>query len=137
MKVNSMGNTFKEGNRIVFGLRDGTMETDEEGIVQAFHEKVENPPGTCANGAVYLLEPDVLVWLEKHPWITDFSMEVLPNFIGRIATWHNKGIHRDIGALPMLLQAQSDPKPPPLWPETDTWQQQFLEHPIHELINRS
>ena len=41
----------------------GIVETDEAGIVTGFHEKVVKPPGTCANGAVYLVESELLDWL--------------------------------------------------------------------------
>lgn len=112
----------------------GIVETDTEGVVLAFHEKTNNPPGNKANGAVYLLEPVVLKWIEDHPDISDFSKEVLPNFMGSIATWNNCGIHRDIGALPMLQLAQSDPQPKSYWPETDTWQKKFLSKPIHQQL---
>ncbi len=113
--------------------KSGIIESDEQGIVRAFHEKVLNPPGKIANGAVYLFEPEVLEWLQKYPNITDFSTEVLPKFLGLIATWHNKNIHRDIGSLPILKQAQLDPKPSPLWAE-DLWQKQFKNNPIHKKI---
>ena len=89
----------------------GIVETNSRGVVQAFHEKVVNPPGTRANAAVYLLEPEVLQWMEQHPEVSDFSTEVLPNYLGKIATWHNAQIHRDIGTLATLQQAQLDPKP--------------------------
>ena len=112
----------------------GIVETNAEGIVVAFHEKVNNPPGNQANGAVYLLEPEILTWILENPTISDFSTEVLPNFVGSIATWHNQGIHRDIGALPMLKLAQSDPKPTSYWPEKDTWQKKFLINPIHQQL---
>jgi len=115
----------------------GIVETDAEGVVFAFHEKSNNPPGNHANGAVYLLEPVVLNWIEEHPDISDFSTEVLPNFIGRIATWNNSGIHRDIGALPMLKLAQSDPKPTSCWEPKDAWQIKFLNHPIHKQIEQA
>jgi len=112
----------------------GIVETDEKGVVQALHEKVAEPPGIIANGAVYLLEPEVIEWLGNQTLISDFSTEVLPNFIGQIATWHNDGIHRDIGELHMLKLAQSEPIPNSLWPKTDSWQQKFLQHPIHHQI---
>ena len=115
----------------------GIVETDGEDVVVAFHEKKANPPGSRANGAVYLIEPEVLKWLEEQPRITDFSTEVLPHFLGRITTWHNKDIHRDIGTLPMLKLAQSDPRPLPQWLQKDLWQQQFLKHPIHQQISAS
>lgn len=108
----------------------GIVETDAQGVVIGFHEKVKNPPGNKANAAVYLLEPSVLLWLEAHPEISDFSTHVLPYYVGHIATWHNDRIHRDIGTLAALRLAQSDPKPTPQWPEVDEWQAWFLEHSV-------
>ena len=110
----------------------GIVEVDDDGVVQAFHEKVTNPPGTRANAAVYLLEPELLNWLEARPQISDFSTQVLPNYLGRIATWHNPQVHRDIGTIQSLRQAQSDPRPTALWREADAWQAQFFQHPIHQ-----
>lgn len=103
----------------------GIVETDDDGVVLAFHEKSNKPPGNQANGAVYLLEPEILKWILGNPSIRDFSTEVIPNFIGSITTWHNQGIHRDIGELQMLLKAQSDLQPPPYWPQTDHWQKKY------------
>ena len=114
----------------------GIVETDTDGVVLAIHEKSNNPTGNLANGAVYLLEPEIFKWIEEHPDISDFSTEVLPHFMGSIATWNNYGIHRDIGALPMLQMAQSDPQPISCWPETDTWQKEFLSNPIHTQITK-
>jgi mannose-1-phosphate guanylyltransferase len=112
----------------------GIVEIDDDGVVLAFHEKSNNPPGNQANGAVYLLEPVVIEWILENPSISDFSTEVLTHFIGRIATWHNQGIHRDIGALQMLKLSQSDPKPTSCWPETDTWGEKFLSNKIHQQL---
>jgi mannose-1-phosphate guanylyltransferase len=110
----------------------GIVGVDTRGVVQAFHEKVANPPGTKANAAVYLLEPEVLEWLVTQPQSSDFSTQVLPNYLGRIATWHNNQFHRDIGTLQTLRQAQLDPRPETFWTKDDAWQQQFLQHPIHQ-----
>ena len=115
----------------------GIVEIDDDGVVLAFHEKSNNPPGNQANGAVYLLEPEILKWILENPSISDFSTEVLTHFIGSIATWHNQGIHRDIGALPMLKLAQSDPKPTSCWEPKDAWQTKFLNHPIHKQIEQA
>jgi mannose-1-phosphate guanylyltransferase len=115
----------------------GIVETDAEGIVNTFHEKSINPPGNQANGAVYILEPEVLKWIDNNPEVSDFSTELLPYFMGRIATWNNTGIHRDIGALKMLLHAQSDPQPISCWTETDAWQKEFLNNPIHKQITKT
>ena len=115
----------------------GIVETNEEGVVTAFHEKLAKPPGKLANGAVYILESEVIEWISHHKYISDFSTEVIPNFIGRISTWKNTGIHRDIGMLPALLKAQRDPKPDSCWPQKDTWQKEFLSNPIHQQIKRN
>ena len=112
----------------------GIVEIDDDGVVLAFHEKSNNPPGNQANGAVYLLEPEVIEWIAKNPYISDFSTEVIPHFMGRIGSWHNQVIHRDIGSLAMLKLAQSDPKPDSYWPETDTWQKKFLSNQIHQQL---
>jgi mannose-1-phosphate guanylyltransferase len=78
----------------------GIVELDEKGIVVAFHEKIAKPPGTLANGAVYILEPSIinfLAGLNKEE--IDFSNEVLPHFIGKIYTFKNEVYHRDIGTV--------------------------------------
>jgi len=108
----------------------GIVETDSQNVVIAFHEKVKNPPGNRANAAVYLLEPEILRWLNESPHITDFSTEVLPRFTGRIATWHNPQIHRDIGTLPMLKAAQNDERPLLNMSANDGWQSDFEISPV-------
>jgi mannose-1-phosphate guanylyltransferase len=87
----------------------GIVELDHHGIVTAFHEKVSNPPGNLANGAVYIVSPavvDFLAMLGKE--VIDFSTEVLPHFIGRINTFHNAIYHRDIGTPDSLAAARRD-----------------------------
>lgn len=87
----------------------GIVEEDARGLVTAFHEKVENPPGNHANAAVYIFEPEIFDFLEGlgKP-VIDLSTEVIPNYIGRIATFHNHGYHRDIGSPESLAKANQD-----------------------------
>ncbi len=114
----------------------GIVETDAAGTVVAFHEKAHDPPGRRANGAVYLLQPEVLDWLDDHPGVTDFSTGVVPEFLGRIGTWHNVNVHRDIGTPAMLAAAQNDPDPRSTNAPTggDDWDQWFKDHPIHQMV---
>jgi len=78
----------------------GIVELDKRGVVQAFHEKVPDPPGNRANGAVYILEPSIFDFLESlGKSVIDFSTEVLPRYIGRIFTFHNDEFHMDIGTM--------------------------------------
>jgi mannose-1-phosphate guanylyltransferase len=76
----------------------GIVKIDNSGIVQEFHEKVKNPPSTLANGAVYIVETSVISYMERLRKVKiDFSLDVLPHYIGRIFTYYNDLYHRDIG----------------------------------------
>lgn len=75
----------------------GIVELDAQGVAQAFHEKVSNPPSDLANGAVYLISPKGLSQIQSLGCSSDFSTEVIPAFLGRIYCWKNKTYHRDIG----------------------------------------
>lgn len=113
----------------------GIVETDANGVVIRFHEKVKKPPDNKANGAIYLIEPEVIEWINKDKNVTDFSTEVIPAFIGKIATWHNHSMHRDIGTINSLLRAQQDPMPSLPWLDKDEWQTSFDSHEIHQMIS--
>lgn len=85
----------------------GILELDGDGLVMAMHEKSANPPGNLANAAVYMIEPEVIEFIASlGRKVVDFSTEVLPHFMGRIATFHNDRYHRDIGTLASLASAQ-------------------------------
>jgi mannose-1-phosphate guanylyltransferase len=85
----------------------GIVQLDHRGVVEAFHEKVSIPPGNLANGAVYILEPSVFKFLESQGKTRiDFSTDVLPEYVGRINTFHNDKYHRDIGDIDSLMAAQ-------------------------------
>ena len=114
----------------------GIVEIDGDGVVIGFHEKVKNPPGNLANGAVYLIEPEVLQWICDRPEITDFSTQVLPHFIGSIAAWHNEGTHIDIGSIEALREAQTNLsyEVTAALNSNDDWSLKFAAHPIHAQI---
>lgn len=113
----------------------GIVKIDDQGVVQGFYEKVENPPGNLANAAVYILEPEIMEWLKQQPEsVTDFSTQVLPYFVGKLGTWENTNIHRDIGTLESLQAAQNDPVSE-LSFHSFSWQKQFEDHPIHQMLS--
>lgn len=90
----------------------GIVEEDERGVVQAFHEKVANPPGNHANAAVYIFEPTVIGFLAGlGKEVIDLSTEVIPHYLGRMATFHNTGYHRDIGSPESLARAEREFRP--------------------------
>ena len=85
----------------------GIVQLDGQGVVQGFFEKVADPPGTLANAAAYILEPEVMDFTVAlgRP-VIDFSTEVIPRFIGRIQSHALDGYHRDIGSPESLALAR-------------------------------
>ena len=92
----------------------GIIELDRSNTVVAFHEKVENPPGNLANGAVYIFEPEVVETIASfgRP-IVDLSTEIIPRYVGRILCVETRGYHRDIGTPESLARAIADMTPRP------------------------
>ena len=90
----------------------GIVELDGKGVVTRFHEKVAHPPGNRANAAVYIFEPEVPAYAASlgKPFV-DLSTEVIPHFLGRIATFHNRVFHRDIGSPESLQAAEREFQP--------------------------
>ena len=85
----------------------GIVEVDSKNVVQKFYEKHANPPGNIANAAVYIFEEDFLEWLITNcPKATDFSMDVLPNLLGKIYTFHTNMSYIDIGTQESLNKAR-------------------------------
>lgn len=85
----------------------GIVVTDGQGVVTAFHEKVPDPPGNRANGAVYVFDPPFLADLARMtPLPSDFSTEVIPSLIGRIQSWPTDRPYLDIGTPAALAAAQ-------------------------------
>ena len=76
----------------------GIVELDKRGVVVGFHEKVSEPPGNLANGAVYILSAELLERLGTDmSTVNDFSTEVLHHFVGQIYTYETPALFLDIG----------------------------------------
>lgn len=87
----------------------GVVEIDNDGVVRAFHEKVENPPSNIANAAVYIFEPEVVDYIDGlGKSFVDLSTEVIPYYVGRIAAYYNNQYHRDIGTPESLRIAERE-----------------------------
>jgi len=113
-----------------FPEASGIVELDKNGVVISFYEKPVRPKSNLANAAVYILEPEIIHTLAAGPEVVDFSTEVIPNYLGRIATWKNRGIHRDIGAIDSLIAVQSDPMPEHCWSKKDDWLVNYQRNPV-------
>jgi len=84
----------------------GIVELDKRGVVIGFHEKVANPPGKLANGAVYILSAELLKRLAAELLtVKDFSTEVLSRFLGRIYSYETSEMFLDVGTPESYEQA--------------------------------
>lgn len=87
----------------------GIVELDDNNIVTGFYEKSPVFRGTRANAAVYIVEPSVIDFIATFGKdFVDMSTEVLPNYLGRIQTYHNADYHRDIGTPESLRLAEAE-----------------------------
>ena len=64
--------------------RCGIVTVDDGGVVTAFHEKPENPPGDLANAGMYAFTPEVLDLIGPAP--RDIGFHLLPQLVGRART---------------------------------------------------
>lgn len=86
----------------------GIVIVDARGVVVEFHEKVKNPPGNLANGAVYILSAEILNIIRiDNADAKDFSAEILNRFIGKIYTHEVKETFIDIGTPESYFQANN------------------------------
>ena len=84
----------------------GIVELDSKGVVVGFHEKVANPPGNLANGAVYILSSELINDIsDNFPTATEFSIEVLSQYVGRIYSYETNEVFLDIGTPETYLRA--------------------------------
>ena len=86
----------------------GIVKVDSLNIVQSFHEKSLENNGNKANGAIYTFDKEFMDWIIKFKKCSkDFSLEILPELIGRIFTHHINDFYIDIGTPESLLEANS------------------------------
>lgn len=87
----------------------GILEVDEGNRLLAFHEKVENPPGNLANGAVYIFSGKSLgAFKLSKVEFPEISLDIIPFFLGSIQVWVNSVYLRDIGTPKSYQKAQAD-----------------------------
>jgi mannose-1-phosphate guanylyltransferase len=86
----------------------GILELDAQARVVGFHEKVANPPGNLANGAVYVFEPEVVdrIGAVGRP-VVDLSTEIIPPLLPRILAVEYSGFFMDIGTKEALSWART------------------------------
>jgi mannose-1-phosphate guanylyltransferase len=95
----------------------GILELDSGSRVVAFHEKVSDPPGNLANGAVYVFSQAVVNRIaDLGKPVVDLSTEIIPGLLPRVYALEHTGFFMDIGTPEALEQAQGSfpaPSSPP------------------------
>lgn len=93
----------------------GILELDGRDRVIGFHEKVADPPGNLANGAVYIFEPEVMERIASlNRAVVDLSTEIIPGLVPRIQAIEHDGFFMDIGT-PEALDHARRVFPKPNW----------------------
>lgn len=85
----------------------GIVELDGNEIVIGFHEKVKNPPGNLANGAIYALSSEMVESIKKQDNLKDFSEEIIPSYLGRIYSYETHEALIDIGTYESYKRANN------------------------------
>tara|TARA_Y100000589_G_C27177315_1_gene639312 strand:- start:1287 stop:2000 length:714 start_codon:yes stop_codon:yes gene_type:complete len=85
----------------------GIVERNNLLILEKFFEKVRNPPSNIANGAIYIFDQEFINKLKIDiPNARDFSLDVIPQYLGKIFTHHTENLLIDIGTKENLSKAR-------------------------------
>ena len=99
--------TFKTDNPSSCGI----VEKDNLGRIIKFYEKSKEFRGDCANGALYAFDQDFISYLKKMPHKPfDFSIDVIPNLLNKIFSYHTSNIYFDIGNYDAYCKANETAK---------------------------
>jgi mannose-1-phosphate guanylyltransferase len=83
----------------------GMVEMDKDGIVVQFIEKPSNSHLEWANAAVYIFSEESLNEIRnKYKKAKDISLDILPNFLGRMSGYKINDYHIDIGTHESLTE---------------------------------
>lgn len=88
----------------------GIVKLDAHQVVREFHEKVANPPGNLASGALFIFGPTVYDKYFSH--LTpdhhyELSVDIVPNMVNKLQGWLVDDHYIDIGTPESYIQAQS------------------------------
>jgi mannose-1-phosphate guanylyltransferase len=85
----------------------GILKIENNRVID-FYEKISNPPGNMANGAVYIFSRKIIKYIYKNKeQVHDISYDLIPKFLGKIQVFENNIYHRDIGDLNSLRLARN------------------------------
>ena len=77
----------------------------KKNIMTNFYEKVSSAPGNLANGATYILSPEMLkIIVDNYSDAKDFSNDIVPFIKDYIYVYKTKKFYQDIGTIRNLNQ---------------------------------
>ena len=94
------GDVFLDDKINLSTIHDVLFDTYETGNWNLLYARsVNRLPGNLANGAVYILSPELINTLATNFYnVSDFSTEVLQHLVGRIYTYETQEYFIDIGS---------------------------------------
>tara|TARA_A100001015_G_scaffold34402_1_gene38103 strand:- start:2511 stop:3236 length:726 start_codon:yes stop_codon:yes gene_type:complete len=86
----------------------GILKIDKNKILNEFYEKKKEYNGNLANGAIYLLDRQIIEFISKNinKKENDFSLNVIPKLKGKIKVYKSSGYFKDIGTKKNLNDAK-------------------------------
>ncbi|MDK1285607.1 nucleotidyltransferase family protein [Pseudoalteromonas umbrosa] len=93
----------------------GIVELSSHGVIKAFHEKVDNPPGNLASGALFIFSEHVYTKYCTHftqGHFYEISLDIVPLMVNNLYTYKTSGMYVDIGTPSAYENLQSILKHP-------------------------
>lgn len=76
----------------------GIFCLNSDGVISNFYEKIQNPPGNLANGAVYIFSKDFISsFRANYLFAKEMTLDVIPDLIGRLYSYETNATFIDIG----------------------------------------
>jgi mannose-1-phosphate guanylyltransferase len=76
----------------------GIFCLNSDGVISNFYEKIQNPPGNLANGAVYIFSKDFISsFRTNYPFAKEMTLDVIPDLIGMLYSYETNATFIDIG----------------------------------------
>lgn len=75
----------------------GMAKVDNSNVLIEFEEKPNYSTSSLANGAIYILDKDLIKNITTNLKIKDFSKEIIPKYIGKINCYISENFFIDIG----------------------------------------
>ena len=80
----------------------GIVELSNIGVIKAFHEKVKNPPGNLASGALFIFDENVFSHyfsMFKRDRFYEVSVDMIPKLVGSMFSYITTSKYIDIGTI--------------------------------------